>query len=84
MAVDKKAFGKSSRELLQRLRLQKIETRPLWQPNHLSLAHRDAVSEPCPVAEHLYETALSIPSSTALTDIQQTRVIEAIMGEAEV
>ena len=55
-----------------------IETRPLWQPLHRSPAHRGAQSYHCVVADQIQEQALSLPSSTNLSDSQQDRVIEEI------
>ncbi|HVG01503.1 MAG TPA: LegC family aminotransferase [Nitrospira sp.] len=53
-----------------------IETRPLWQPLHRSPAHRGAQSYHCVVADQIQEQALSLPSSTNLTDAEQERVID--------
>lgn len=76
--VDSAKFGESSRELLKRLTAARIQSRPLWQPIHLSPAHKDAVRIPCPEAEKLYEQALSLPSSASLTPQDQARVIAKI------
>src|SRR5207253_9965690 len=38
--VDEAVFGMSSRDLMLRLRHERIETRPLWQPMHMSPAHQ--------------------------------------------
>src|SRR5204862_8290012 len=40
--VDPAAFGCDSRSLLRRLEASGIQTRPLWQPLHLSRAHANA------------------------------------------
>jgi perosamine synthetase len=76
--VDETTYGQSSRQLLQRLYKAGIESRPLWQPIHLSAAHTDAVHLPCPVAERLYVQALSLPSSSSLTKEEQNYVIAQI------
>jgi len=77
--VDESVYGESSRQVLQRLQKAGIQVRPLWQPIHLSLAHRDGVSLPCPVAERLYAQALSLPSSSSLTDPEQGRVLAELI-----
>lgn len=68
-----------SRELLQTLADQNIQTRPLWQPIHLSPAHPYCHQVPCPVAERLYAECLSLPCSVGLTEAQQDRVIRAVL-----
>jgi perosamine synthetase len=68
-----------TRQLIGFLQERNIQTRPLWQPIHLSPAHAgNQVAGPCPVAEKLYATAVNLPSSSTLTGSDQARVIEAI------
>lgn len=81
--VDEKEFGSGSRGLMAALHSQRIETRPLWQPLHLSPAHRSAVSPPCPVAERINAEALSLPCSVGLDPAAQQRVIAAVVACAE-
>ena len=80
--VDPLAFGISSRQLLKTLESQKIQTRPLWQPIHLSPAHAVKGAASLPVAEHLADHALSLPCSVNLSDHDQDRVIAAVVATA--
>src|SRR6185503_14770150 len=80
--VDPLAFGISSRQLLKTLESQKIQTRPLWQPIHLSPAHAMKGAASLPVAEHLADHALSLPCSVNLSDHDQDRVIAAVVEAA--
>ncbi|WP_109484775.1 LegC family aminotransferase [Occallatibacter savannae] len=80
--VEPGAFGMSSRKLLKALESQKIQTRPLWQPIHLSPAHKGAQQLSLPVAEHLADHALSLPCSISLSESAQDRVIAAIAAAA--
>lgn len=80
--VDPLAFGISSRQLLETLESQKIQTRPLWQPIHLSPAHAVKGAASLPVAEHLARHALSLPCSVNLSDHDQDRVIAAVVAAA--
>jgi perosamine synthetase len=73
--VDEKVYGESSRQVLQRLEKAGIQSRPLWQPIHLSPAHADDARWLCPVAERLYAEALSLPSSSSLSEAEQGQVI---------
>lgn len=76
--LEETVFGMSSRELMHSLAASKVQTRPLWQPIHLSAAHRSTGVKEMPVAEKLYQQALSLPCSAGLTDQDQQRVIDAI------
>lgn len=79
--VDADRFGTDCRQLLRVLDAQKIQTRPLWQPIHLSPAHGGR-HESLPVAEHLAERALSLPCSVNLSEASQDRVIAAVAAAA--
>jgi perosamine synthetase len=80
--VDPIEFGIDARQLLRVLELQKIQTRPLWQPIHLSPAHVAKGAHSLPVAEHLADHALSLPCSVNLSEQDQDRVIAAITAAA--
>lgn len=67
-----------SRELLRALEARRIQTRPLWQPIHLSPAYPGLRRYRCPVAESLYGSCLSLPCSVGLQDSQLERTLEAL------
>jgi len=75
--VDEQKLGSDSRTLLKKLNSLGIQTRPLWQPMHLSPAHADLNPNDCPVANQLYRDGLSIPCSVNLGESQQ-EVVEAL------
>jgi len=79
--VDAERCPTDSRSLLKALAASNIETRPLWQPLHLSPAHRESFARPCPVASRTNRLALSLPCSTNLTEAEQHRVIKALQRE---
>ncbi|HWR34500.1 MAG TPA: LegC family aminotransferase [Clostridia bacterium] len=76
--IDPVEYGMSSRELMRLLQAEEIESRPLWQPMHLSPAHSQSYAHGCGTAEWLNERALSLPCSVGLTDEAQERVIRTI------
>jgi perosamine synthetase len=78
--VDKDAFGMSSRKLMQELATKGIQTRPLWQPLHLSEAHTHDPSIGLPVAEWINRNALSLPCSVGLSREEQKLVIDEVSG----
>ena len=77
--IDPEVYGASSRDVLRRMDVCGIQTRPLWQPIHLSGAHRDSYCHGCGVAERLVEQGLSLPSSVGLTPQEQGRVIDVLL-----
>jgi len=76
--VEYESFGMDSRALLRALAAGKIQARPLWQPLHLSPAHRNTQSLGGRVAERLYRDAISLPCSVGLREEAQSRVIERL------
>jgi perosamine synthetase len=66
------------RDALRQLEAHGIQTRPLWQPMHLSPAHRGAEAVGGQVAESIHRRALSLPSSIGLSEADQQRVIAAL------
>jgi perosamine synthetase len=82
ISVDPAAYGMTSRTLLESLARSGIQSRPLWQPIHMSRAHRMSQSYRCEVAEQLYLDALSLPCSVSLRPEDQERVIHAVRSHA--
>ena len=80
--VDAAAFGMDSRALLRRLDAGKIQTRPLWQPMHRSLAHAGSETVGGEVADALCRDCLSLPCSADISDTQRERVVAAIRTAA--
>lgn len=76
--VHPRAFGMSSRTLLQALARAGVQTRPLWQPLHRSAAHAGAYAVDCGTAERLHRQALSLPCSVGLTDEDLAAVVARI------
>lgn len=78
--VDAGKFGMNSRQLMRELASQGIQTRPLWQPLHLSKVHSGAPAANCSTAERLNQNALSLPCSVGLSQSLQQKVIESILA----
>jgi perosamine synthetase len=76
--IDPELYGLESRQLLRRLEERSIQTRPLWQPLHLSRAHENCQSYECSFSEHLFSRALSLPCSVGLTQEDQDLVCRSI------
>jgi len=80
--VDARVYGRSSRELMAALQQENIQTRPLWQPLHLSRAHAGSQVVGGSVAEMLYANGLSLPCSVGLSEQSQDRVIATLRKHA--
>lgn len=83
LRITREEYGLGSRELLRRLEALGIQTRPLWQPIHLSTPHRTDPPAQCPVSESIHGEALSLPCSVGLTNPDQERVVRAITAIGE-
>jgi perosamine synthetase len=79
--IDAARAGIGSRQLLAQLEAHQIQSRPLWQPMHLSPAHRASFATDCTAAELLNQECLSLPCSVGLTAAQQRRVIALVTAE---
>jgi len=67
-------------DIVHALRAQDIETRPVWRPMHTQPVFSDAPTVGGQVANHLYSSAICLPSSSSLSTTDQERVIEGIRG----
>jgi len=76
--VDPEAYGEHASTTASRFAAVGIDTRPLWQPLHRSTAHADSFSRPCPVAEHVVDRSVCLPSSTGISDAEIDRVIAVL------
>lgn len=71
-------------ELIERLRLRGIETRPFFYPtHHLPPYARWAEEARCPVAEDLSRSGLSLPTWVGLPDEDMARIVELLSEELE-
>jgi perosamine synthetase len=61
------------------LRQEGIETRPMFMPMHLVAAHRACEADSCPSAERLSRTGISLPCSTDATNAEVDEVAEAVL-----
>jgi dTDP-4-amino-4,6-dideoxygalactose transaminase len=58
-----------------------IESRPLWKPMHLQPYFAAAPVYGGEVSSGLFERGLCLPSGSALTDADQQRIVEIVLGE---
>ena len=78
--VDAQVYGIDSRRLLKHLEQENIQARPLWQPLHRSKAHAGSLSYRIEVTDKIHSKALSLPSSTGLSERDLNLVVAAVAG----
>jgi perosamine synthetase len=78
ISLSENDYGMNARALMQLFAAAGIQTRPLWQPLHLSRAHQGAQIMGGSVAEDLWRNALSLPCSVGLTMPEQQRVVDFV------
>ena len=81
--VNESVTGWSTAELSKALATDNIESRPLWKPMHLQPVFKDARAFVDGTSQELFRTGLTLPSGSALTDMDIARVdrkIEEFLG----
>jgi dTDP-4-amino-4,6-dideoxygalactose transaminase len=78
--VDPADAGFSSEDLRLYLADQGIESRPLWKAMHLQPVFSDMPALVTGAAQRLFETGLTLPSGSVLTEPEIERVFTALAG----
>lgn len=78
--IDSSVTGWEPSELAAALAADDIESRPLWKPMHAQPVFDGARSKTNGASEALFARGLTLPSGSALTDVQRERVVTAISG----
>jgi sugar O-acyltransferase (sialic acid O-acetyltransferase NeuD family) len=78
--LDPAEFGADSDEVRRHLERADIEARPVWKPMHLQPLFAHCRSVGGAVAERLFRRGLCLPSGSALTDADRTRVVEELLA----
>ena len=78
LVVDPAAAGWSASDLQQHLATLDIEARPLWKPMHLQPVFAGSTSYVDGSSERYFQTGISLPSGSALSDEQFGRVVDAV------
>jgi len=70
LQIDTATYGKGREALMDCLEENGIETRPVWELNHLQKPYRNCQSYRIERAEELLEKSLCLPSSTNLNNTE--------------
>jgi pyridoxal phosphate-dependent aminotransferase EpsN len=80
ITIDAGEFGASRHDLQQALETANIESRPVWKPLHLQPVFAACDYRGARVASDLFDRGLCLPSGSAMTNEDLTRVIGVIHG----
>jgi pyridoxal phosphate-dependent aminotransferase EpsN len=76
--VDEAEFGMSALELIRYLHAANVEARPVWRPMHTQPLYQDCECVGGSVAEDLHRRGICLPSSSSLSEADQTFIIERV------
>lgn len=78
LQIDAAQYGLDREQLMARMAQNQIQTRPLWQLNHLQRPYTNFQHYRIDRAKHLLDITLNLPCSVDLTPAQIQRVIEVL------
>lgn len=78
--IDEEVAGFSSEDLRLALNSENIESRPLWKPMHLQPVFKSYRSFSDGKSKELFECGLSLPSGSALTEVDLEKIKSTIHG----
>jgi dTDP-4-amino-4,6-dideoxygalactose transaminase len=82
--IDPQIFGTDREGVRLSLEAADIESRPTWKPLHLQPAFSEATFVGPGHCAHIFESGLCLPTGSALSLADQSRIIEIITAEARV
>jgi perosamine synthetase len=80
LQIDSGIYGENREVLMQRLGENSIQTRPVWELNHLQKPYMNCQNYKIERAKELVNNSLCLPSSTNLSDGEIYKVIETLNG----
>ena len=78
MTIDPVDGGSSRDAVIAALEAADVEARPLWKPLHMQPVFQDCASIGGECAEGLFATGLFLPSGSALSEADRSKVIEGV------
>ncbi|QQK80408.1 aminotransferase class I/II-fold pyridoxal phosphate-dependent enzyme [Salicibibacter cibi] len=82
LTVDPEKAGVSHLDIIEALSAENIEARPVWKPMHLQPLFEDAAyyehEDGWSVSDELFRYGLCLPSSSSMTEGEQSRVIGVV------
>lgn len=79
--ISKKAYGITNIQLMDKLKSNQIESRPVWMLNHLQGPYKNCFSYKIENAFNLVKDNLCIPSSSNLSVDEQNKIIDVLKND---
>jgi dTDP-4-amino-4,6-dideoxygalactose transaminase len=80
ITVDPASFGSDREQIRLALEAEDIESRPVWKPMHLQPVFAGSPIYGGDVSARLFERGLCLPSGSAMSDDDQTRVVATLLA----
>jgi pyridoxal phosphate-dependent aminotransferase EpsN len=80
--IDEAGYGISRDELIKMLDAANVEARPVWKPMHLQKLYQNAECYGGSVAEDLFARGICLPSSSNMSEAEQSLVIAVVQAAA--
>jgi dTDP-4-amino-4,6-dideoxygalactose transaminase len=78
LTIDQEKFGKTREDVRLALEENNIDARPVWKPMHLQPVFSGCRFAGTGVSERIFERGLCLPSGTALSEEELSRICEVI------
>jgi dTDP-4-amino-4,6-dideoxygalactose transaminase len=79
LQIEQSIYGKDREELMESLKEYGIQTRPVWQLNHLQKPYQSCQKYRIEKAHRMLEVTLNIPCSSNLGDSDMDFVIDRLL-----
>lgn len=83
LVIDRDVYGRDRDQLMGAMTAAKIQTRPIWQLNHLQKPYLGSRCGKIAKAVYYYDRILNLPCSSNLTDEELERVAAVLRQEAK-
>ena len=80
LLVEPETFGAIPAEICDALGHAQIEARPTWKPMHLQRVFQESRMAGGRVSEGIFRRGVCLPSGSSLTESQQARVVDVLLG----
>lgn len=81
LQIDKVKYGMDREQLMNKMTEHGIQTRPVWQPNHLQLSYANEQSYRIERAPNLHDITLNLPCSVELQERDLNLVMSVLKHE---
>ena len=81
LIIDKKKYGLSKNKIIEKFKEFNIETRSLWNPNHLQKPFLKFEKYKLEMAKKMFERCICIPSSFGLKLSDQKKIIKLLQNK---